>query len=186
MRTICQSRTYQLSIIPNKWNEDDTINFSHASPRRLSAEQMLDAVAVATGVRPQFSGMPAGMRAVEIPDGTVAGQRFPRALRPAQTPVRLRMRAHQQHHAFARAESHQRRRRSAKPINSPSSRIAKLVETEKDDKKLIEEIYLSCLNRLPTDKEIAAIDFEHAKSRPELAQDLTWALINSPAFVFNR
>ncbi|HMJ88355.1 MAG TPA: DUF1549 domain-containing protein, partial [Candidatus Acidoferrum sp.] len=27
MRTICQSRTYQLSIIPNKWNEDDTINF---------------------------------------------------------------------------------------------------------------------------------------------------------------
>ena len=64
MRTICQSRTYQLSIIPNKWNDDDTINFSHAIPRRLSAEQMLDAVAVATGVRPQFSGMPVGMRPV--------------------------------------------------------------------------------------------------------------------------
>ena len=42
MRTICQSRTYQLSIIPNKWNEDDTINFSHAHPRRLSAEQMVE------------------------------------------------------------------------------------------------------------------------------------------------
>ena len=39
IKEICESRTYQLSIIPNKWNEDDTINFSHASPRRLSAEQ---------------------------------------------------------------------------------------------------------------------------------------------------
>jgi len=71
-------------------------------------------------------------------------------------------------------------------VSSPSSRIAKLVESEKDDKKLIEEIYLACLNRFPTEKEIAAIDFEHAKSRAELAQDLTWALINSSAFVFNR
>ena len=32
MRTICQSRTYQLSIVKNKWNEDDTVNFSHANP----------------------------------------------------------------------------------------------------------------------------------------------------------
>ena len=71
-------------------------------------------------------------------------------------------------------------------VSSPTSRIAKLVESEKDDKKLIEEIYLSCLNRFPTEKEIEAIDFEHAKSRPELAQDLTWALINSSSFVFNR
>src|SRR6185436_12640832 len=28
MRTICQSRAYQLSIVKNRWNEDDAINFS--------------------------------------------------------------------------------------------------------------------------------------------------------------
>jgi hypothetical protein len=66
MRTICQSRTYQLSIVRNKWNEDDEINFSHATPRRLSAEQMLDAVDIATGTRPKFSGMPVGMRAANF------------------------------------------------------------------------------------------------------------------------
>ena len=35
IRTIVLSRTYQLSVSPNKWNEDDKINFSHAIPRRL-------------------------------------------------------------------------------------------------------------------------------------------------------
>src|ERR1041384_3882585 len=76
MRTICQSRTYQLSIVRNKWNEDDEINFSHATPRRLSAEQMLDAVDIATGTRPKFNGMPVGMRAAELPDGIVQGNDF--------------------------------------------------------------------------------------------------------------
>ena len=36
------------------------------------------------------------------------------------------------------------------------------------------------------EKEHAVMDFSQAKSRLELAQDLTWALINSPAFIFNR
>jgi hypothetical protein len=185
MRTICQSRTYQLSIIPNKWNEDDTINFAHAAPRRLSAEQMLDAVAVATGVRPQFAGMPVGMRSVEIPDGVVPGNDFLALFgRPKRQSACECERTSNM--TLSHALNLINGTTLSEAINSPNSRIAKLVETEKDDKKLIEEIYLSCLNRPPTEKEIAAIDFEHAKSRPELAQDLTWALINSSAFVFNR
>src|SRR5438093_2895364 len=76
MRTICLSRTYQLSIVPNKWNEDDKNNFSHALPRRLSAEQLFDAVSLATWVRPNFNGLPKGMSASEAPDGNVAGSDF--------------------------------------------------------------------------------------------------------------
>ena len=34
MRTICQSRTYQHSVKSNDWNFDDTLNYSHAIPRR--------------------------------------------------------------------------------------------------------------------------------------------------------
>ncbi|HWN94394.1 MAG TPA: DUF1549 domain-containing protein, partial [Methylomirabilota bacterium] len=185
MRTICQSRTYQLSIIPNKWNEDDTINFSHASPRRLSAEQMLDAVAVATGVRPQFSGMPVGMRPVEIPDGIVQGNDFLALFgRPK------RQSACECERTSNMTLSHTLNlingQMLSQAVNSPKSRIAKLVESEADNQKLIEEIYLACLNRFPTEKEIAALDFVAAKSRSELAQDLTWALMNSSAFVFNR
>jgi hypothetical protein len=185
MRTICQSRTYQLSIIPNKWNEDDTINFSHAAPRRLSAEQMLDAVAVATGVRPQFAGMPTGMRSVEIPDGTVAGNDFLALFgRPKRQSACECERT--SNLTLSHALNLINGQTLSEAVSSPSSRIAKLVESEKDDQKLVEEIYLACLNRLPTDNERKVIRFSEAKSRAEMAQDLTWALINSSAFVFNR
>ena len=56
---------------------------------------------------------------------------------------------------------------------------------KKDDNKVVEDIYLACLNRPPTEKEMAAVDLTKA-SRLEIAQDLAWALLNSPAFLFNR
>ena len=43
VRLICKSRAYQLSIATNKWNEDDKINYSHATAR---------------GCRPRCSMMP--------------------------------------------------------------------------------------------------------------------------------
>ena len=164
MRAICQSRTYQLSIIPNQWNEDDTVNFSHAVPRRLSAEQMLDAVAVATGERPQFKDMPVGMRSVEIPDGTVPGNDFLALFgRPKRQSACECERS--SNLTLSHALNLINGRTLGDAVGSPTSRIAKLVESEKDDKKLIEEIYLSCLNRFPTEKEMAAIDFAGAASR---------------------
>lgn len=184
MRTICRSRTYQLSIIPNKWNEDDTINFSHALPRRLSAEQMFDAVMIATGVRPNWNGLPQGMRAVEVPDGKVAGDDFLALFgRPK------RMSACECERTFNMTLSHALNMINgvtiSDAINKSDNKIAKAVEDNKDDHKITEEIYLACLNRLPTEKEVGAIDFSKGP-RLETAQDLAWALINSPAFLFNR
>lgn len=184
MRTICQSRTYQLSFRINQWNEDDKVNFSHALPRRLSAEQMYDAVMVATGVRPNFNGLPQGMRAVEAPDGKVAGDDFlalfgrPKRLSACECERTSNI-------TLSHALNMINGVTVSDAINKPDSRVAKLVETQKDDKKLVEEIYLSCLNRPPTEKEIAAVDLSKGP-RLEIAQDLTWALINSPAFLFNR
>ena len=70
-------------------------------------------------------------------------------------------------------------------LSAPANRIAKIVEGEKDDQKVVEDIYFSVLNRPPTDKELATVDFSTG-TRLEVAQDLTWALMNSPAFLFNR
>jgi hypothetical protein len=184
MRTICRSRTYQLSIVPNKWNEDDAANFSHAAPRRLSAEQMFDAVMVATGVRPNWNGLPQGMRAVEVPDGKVQGDDFLALFgRPK------RMSACECERSSNITLSHALNMINgltiSEAINKPDNKIAKTVESAKDDRKITEAIYLSCLNRLPTEKELAAIDFSKGP-KLEMAQDLTWALINSPAFLFNR
>ena len=49
LRTICKSRAYQHSIVTNRWNEDDTINYSHAIARRLPAEVLFDTIYRAAG-----------------------------------------------------------------------------------------------------------------------------------------
>jgi len=185
MATICKSRAYQLSIVKNKWNEDDTMNFSHANPRRLSAEQMVDALAVATGTKAKLSGVPSGMRAVQIPDGMVSGNDF----------LLLFGRPKRQSACECERSSNLTLSHALSLINGPTisdavnatdSRIAKLVQSEKDDQKLVEEIYFSCLSRPPTEKEQAAVKFGENANRLEVAQDLAWALLNSPAFLFNR
>src|SRR5262249_17900888 len=67
VRTILNSRTYQLSSVPNKTNAEETMNFSHARLRRLSAEQLLDALGQVSGVDEAFSVAPTGFRAVQVP-----------------------------------------------------------------------------------------------------------------------
>src|SRR5207244_1247009 len=54
MRTIVQSRTYQLSAAPNGSNKDDRINYSHAQPKALEAAVLLDAISTVTGVPEDF------------------------------------------------------------------------------------------------------------------------------------
>ena len=74
VKTICKSRTYQLAIATNKWNEDDTINYSHALPRRLPAEVLFDTIYFTTGAQTKIPGVPAGTRAAALPD---VGVRLP-------------------------------------------------------------------------------------------------------------
>jgi hypothetical protein len=185
MRTICRSRTYQLSIVRNKWNEDDQINFSHALPRRLSAEQMLDAVAVATGNRPKVAGAPPGMRPVELPDGMVSGNEFLSLFgRPKRQSACECERT--SNVTLSHALSLINGTTISESLSAPTNRIAKVVEAEQDDKKVVEEIYYSVLSRPPTKSEMAEANLSSGGSRLESAQDLAWALMNSPAFLFNR
>ena len=75
LKLICKSRTYQLSVKTNKWNDDDQINFSHAERPQLPAETLLDAIYVVTGSKSKFPGVPVGTRAflpdsgIKLPDG---------------------------------------------------------------------------------------------------------------------
>src|SRR5205814_4004516 len=50
MRRIATSATYQRSSIPNASNRHDEQNFSHAIPRRVPAEALLDSLVQATAV----------------------------------------------------------------------------------------------------------------------------------------
>ena len=156
IKTICKSRVYQHSLLTNQWNADDEINYSHALARRLPAEVLYDAVHRATGATSKVPGMPPGTRAAQLLDSNVA---IPGAfLDLFGKPPR---------------ESACECERStglmlgpvlnlvngpviAEALKDPGNRIVKLVAAEKDDAKVVDELFLAILCRPPTPKERAA------------------------------
>lgn len=185
IRTIVLSRTYGLSIKPNKWNEDDHINFSHAMPRRLSAEQMMNAVAIATGTKTRVGGLPEGLRPEELADGMIEGNDFLKLFgRPKRETACECERTSNVSlaHALNLVNGHL----ISDAVDSSDSAIARLVEHESSNRKVIELLYYMMLNRPPTEAELNNVELGIGAHRLAAAQDLAWALMNSPAFLFNR
>src|SRR5262249_47036875 len=73
IRTICTSKTYQLSSTPNEHNVRDRQNFARFYPRRLPAEVLSDAIDQVTGVPTAFGTGKgtASPRAIDLPDEAV-------------------------------------------------------------------------------------------------------------------
>ena len=78
-RLILNSRTYQLSSQPNRWNAADEQGFSHYRIRRLDAEPLLDAINQITGTGEKYTSMipepftflPNDQRAITLADGSI-------------------------------------------------------------------------------------------------------------------
>ncbi len=71
-------------------------------------------------------------------------------------------------------------------LSSPQSRMAKLVIQEKGNGPLIDQLYLWCVCRHPSEAEakLAAEYFEsYGDKRLEAAQDFAWGLLNSRDFM---
>ena len=72
-------------------------------------------------------------------------------------------------------------------IVHPQGIVAKLIAAKAEPRQVVEDVYLSVFNRPPTDEErMQGEKYLAANGIAEGAQDLMWALINSPAFLFNR
>lgn len=185
LRTIAQSHTYQRSFVPNEWNKDDDINYSHATPRRLSAEPLYDAIMVATGAPLGVPGAPTGFRASQLPDASVNVpflDMFGRA--PRESPCECERSSEV---SLAQTLTLINGPTIADAVAHPQGLIQKLVTANAAPREAATEIYLSVLNRLPDDTELQqsmAYLTEHGLQIG--GQDLMWALINSPAFLFNR
>ena len=187
MRTIVESRTYQASIQTNSWNENDGINFSRRIPRRLSAEQLADAISAATGSRVEFETVPDDSRAAQLPDPHVENGEFldlfgrPQRDQPCECERKSDM-------SLSQALNLVNGPTVGRAVADPGGRIASLILGGATDRELIEDLYLSTLSRPPTDPEFASAArlFEERDSRAGTAQDLLWALLNSNAFLFNR
>jgi hypothetical protein len=196
VRTIMNSRTYQLSAVPNETNREDEANFARALVRPLQAEQLLDALAQVTGVTPSFPGHPAGLRAGQLP-GVLAGRgRRQRAsdgekfLVSFGKPIRLLSCECERSDDTTLNQAFQLITGPLvnKMLSDPDNRIGRLITAGKTNGEIIEEFYLSALCRPPSAKErqqaLAMIDA--AKDRRAALEDLVWGLVNAKEFLLRR
>ena len=176
MREICNSRTYQLSIETNPFNEDDTINYSHAKARRLPTK-LYDAVHAVTGSIPDIPGAKPGMRAAELADAALDTKSgfLANLGRPARESACECDR--QNDVQLGAVMSLLSGPSVAEAIGDPKNRIAELARSVTDDRTLIEKLYLRVLNRLPSDREImlvldnwSQIEGDHQSLLDRLAQ----------------
>lgn len=156
VRLICQSRTYQLSIVSNSWNEDDQINFSHARARRLSAEALFDAIHLVTGSKSKIPGAAVGIRAAaladsetKLPDGFL--NNFGRPTRENSCECE-RSNEVQLGPVMALVCGPTISNAIADPENS----LGKLAQDHQNNTELVKALFLRILNRHATEKEITA------------------------------
>jgi hypothetical protein len=185
MRTIVNSRAYQASFLTNEWNAGDAENFSHAIPRRLSSEQLADAVTMAAGAKPNFPEVPEDTSASQLPDPHVGKDGFldlfGRPNRESACECERRT-----DFSLPQALNLVNGTTISDAVADPKGRVAKLVLAGKADQAIIEDLYLATLSRFPTKQEADnGIKYLAGGARATRAQDLLWALLNSKGFLYS-
>jgi hypothetical protein len=197
IRTIANSRTYQLSSHANPANAVDEKYFSHAlvKRKRLTAELLLDAICTATGAPEEFTGMPPGTRAVQLPDGQVVytgGQyaswdRHPFLKQFGQPAREAACECEREGDVnLARALEMRNGELLLGKLRAPDNRLGKLLAAGSSDADIATELFLATLSRQPLANEARAV-LEHvaqASDRRAAWEDIQWALLNTNEFLF--
>ena len=191
MRRIVRSRTYQLSSTSNASNRQDMVNYSHAQPRRLEAEVLLDAICSATGVPEILQGngvitgaAPPGTRAINLKLPASYSSRF---LEVYGRPLRNTLPVRDDRANLVQALHMLVGSTYTKKLGQAGGRVDQLVNGGGTDGELIEELYLATLTRRPTPEEASSLeDLVTARdSRADAFTDLMWALLCSREFCDN-
>ena len=187
MALIMKSRLYGLSSMPNATNAGDHRNFSRHYRRRLRAELVADAIDDVTGVPTSYPGTPPGARAVQIWTHRVGSTFLDVFGRPDpnQDPPCERIgdaTVVQALHLMNSSHVHEK-------VVSDSGRAATLAATSLPPEQIIDELYLASYARFPTDQERQALLAEFTRegaTRRSASEDILWALLNTPEFVYGK
>ena len=197
MRLILQSETYQRTSAPLPENMGDQKYYSRYYPRRLMAEVLQDAITSVTRISPKYDK-------ITLADGSTQGTNFyrdgTRALQLFDSSVTsyfLKTFGRNEREITCECE------RSNKPSmvqvlhlsngdtlnsNLRSEQSCVNVMIPQSDEEIIEETYLLCLSRPPSDGErkrlIAMFDSTPETERRAAIEDLFWALMTSREFLF--
>jgi hypothetical protein len=196
VRTIMNSRTYQLASVPNETNQDDETNFSHALIRPLQAEQLLDALSQVTAIPVKFTSYPQGMRAGEIPGVRPAIRRDQRPtnaevfLKQFGKPDRLLTCECERSDDATLGRAFQLLTGDMlnRMLTAPDNCIGQLLAAGKSDREIVEDFYLSALSRSPSEPELkdALSLIAKSKSRRAGLEDFLGGLLNAKEFLLRQ
>jgi Protein of unknown function (DUF1549)/Protein of unknown function (DUF1553) len=192
VRTIAVSNAYQLSTkyTASEWSETWTPYFARHLPDRLTAEQLLDAVATATAVPITYTvqNSSAVTQAMKLPDTLEGGGNAGRFL-----------------DSFGRGNRDDEPRDGDPSIvqalgmmndntmilprirrTTNGSTVQKALAASTDPAVIVETLYLATLSRYPTESEkTQTVAYLRSGTLANKTEDLQWALLNSLEFLFN-
>ena len=197
-RTIASSKAYQLSALPNQHNGPDKHYFSRFYPRRLTAEVLFDSVNQVIKADSKFDGLPAGMRAIQLPDNSYNASSYfltvfgrPEGSTSCECERSQGASLAQSLHLLNSKELQER-------IASDKGYAAFLANDSSDsDERKIKNLYLTAYSREPETRELQTAlghiekkaagksDKEQLAAKRQAYEDIIWALINTKEFLFN-
>ncbi len=184
-RTLLTSQTYQLSSAANDGNVDDMQNFSHARPKAMPAEVLLDGLCQVTEVAEKFNGWPEGYRSIQVWDNRMPSYFFRIFGRPVRASVCECERSNepsitQALHLLNSPEINEK-------LSHKRGLARRLAASNKSTDEVLDELYLTTLSRLPTSEERALLReaFPPAgQDRRAAVEDVLWSVLNTKEFLF--
>lgn len=200
MRTILQSATYARSSLPLPENQDESRFYSRYYPRRMMAEVLLDAISQVTEVPSRFEQIafpggdkkktdfyPVGTRALQLYDSAVESH-FLRTFGRNQRMITCECERSDEP-SMVQVLHISNGDTINEKLGDKNSRVARLIDADISPAAIIDDAYLACLARYPTDQEKKGLlkimaDADDADRRI-VVEDLFWSLLSSREFIFN-
>ena len=196
MKTIMNSSVYQLSAsYPAKWNDDYLPYYPRKFVRVLTGPEVVDSLAQVTNSPAEFDFMGTKVHRIKqlsVPQdlrarrGTGEGadfnailQAFFQTNRMTPAPIGNKGSTLQ---ALLMMQSGAVTRRV---LAEKGSRVHTLVSSEASAEAIIDELYLATLARFPTEAESKIAEASIDSDREVGAENLQWALLNTPEFLLN-
>jgi hypothetical protein len=195
IRTIMASQTYQRAAEPPQGQTGGEAAFAAGVVRRLSAEQLADALDQVLGVPPGYSGYPDGVRAGQLPGVLGARKRNGRLGKPDNflrlfgKPPRLLVCECERTTETTMSQALQL---IAGPkinelLTEDDNRIGRLLKEGKQPPAVVGELYWWALSRPPNGEESsAALALLASGDARAGLEDIAWALLNSKEFLLRQ
>ena len=195
LRLILNSKTYQLSCVPQSTTPAAAANFAYYPLRRLDAEVLIDAIDQIAGTNEKYSSIipepytfiPDNLRSIALPDGSISSSFLEMFGRPprdtGQDSERNNRITPGQKLNLLNSSQMQRKVEKSRMVEFQTS-------TNRQPAEIITGMYLGILSRYPTPAESAMVQelfksgTASAFSKRQTTVDLAWTLLNSSEFLY--